>query len=358
MKKLTTLALLSMFAVSTIHGKEKAEKSEVPCRSLTEANYLVGQDEEIVDGKVCKKVSKPTALHSQATTQQETPAAQPEPRPLGRRNASIAEVFAGYSYLNFDTQGLAGRLSLNGWEASAAFNLNRWIGAEADFSGHYKGDCGGAAGLTCKDLSFMAGPRLTYRQNRITAFAHGLFGGDNGTLAYSGVSVSDTPFCLAAGGGVDVAVANHISLRVLQADYLMTRHLNTAGVPHQNNIRASAGIVFTFGGTGTSRSASGSPRQLVPGQASNTSEAALLGVAGYPTEDGYKVTSIRPGSPAERISLKPGDVITEIDGKSIHSAREIESAIAANPSGTVTVTGYTHRVGAGQVLLMREVNVR
>ncbi len=291
------------------------------------------------------------------------------------QNVPKAEIFAGYSYLNFDTKGYTGRLNLNGWEASAAFNMNRWIGAEADFSGHYKGDCGGAPGLTCKDLSFMGGPRFTYRQKRITAFAHALFGGDNGTLAYSGVSLSDTPFSLAAGGGIDVAVTNHISLRVGQVDYFMTRHLNPEGVPHQNSIRASAGLVFTFGGMGASprpvgphtevvpeRSATRRPvrahTEVVPEQAPNTSEAALLGIVGYPTEDGYKVTSIRSGSPAERISLKPGDVVTEIDGNGVHNGRDIESAIASSASGVITVSGLTHIVAVGEVMFKREVKVR
>src|ERR1700733_2124508 len=73
-----------------------------------------------------------------------------------------AEIFGGYSYLSFDVAGardklesvtgddlsfIPGRLNLNGWEASLDVNLNRWVGVEGDFSGHYVGSCGGAAGL-------------------------------------------------------------------------------------------------------------------------------------------------------------------------------------------------------------------
>jgi hypothetical protein len=275
------------------------------------------------------------------------------------QNVPRAEVFAGYSYLNFDTRGFTtSRLNLNGWEASAAFNVNSWIGAEADFSGHYKGDCAGVAGLTCKDLSFMGGPRFTYRQKRITAFAHALFGGDNGTLAYSRASLSDTPFSLAGGGGIDVAVTPHISLRVGQVDYFLTRHLSAQGVPRQNNIRASAGVVFMFGGMGaTSRPARPHGRGA-PEQTPNTSEAALLGVVGYTVEDGFKVTSVRSGSPAERISLKPGDIVAKIDGKDVHTASDIESAVAASATGVITVIGFTHIVPVGGVMFKREVNVR
>src|SRR5580693_186983 len=52
------------------------------------------------------------------------------------------EVFGGYSYLNIDlsslsnalnqagVSGVGDRQSLNGWEAAANVNFNRWIGVE------------------------------------------------------------------------------------------------------------------------------------------------------------------------------------------------------------------------------------
>ena len=45
------------------------------------------------------------------------------------------------------------------------------------------------------------------------------------------------------GGAVDVKVSDMVSIRIIQADYLLTRFLGT----RQDNIRASAGIVLTFG---------------------------------------------------------------------------------------------------------------
>jgi opacity protein-like surface antigen len=147
------------------------------------------------------------------------------------------EVFAGYSDLNFDARNLNGgmgglpndRPNVSGWEASGSFNVSDWFGLEADFSGHYYPNCEGVGGLTCKDLSFMGGPRLSYRKERYTAFTYGLFGGDNGSGGINGFSLSDTPFALAAGGGVDYSVTPHIAIRVAQVDYFMTRHaLNLA----------------------------------------------------------------------------------------------------------------------------------
>lgn len=252
------------------------------------------------------------------------------------------EVFAGYSYLNFDTAGVTSRLNLNGWEASAAFSLNRWVGLEGDIAGHYKVGCGGVPGLTCKDLSFMGGSRFTYRKSRATAFAHGLFGVDNGTLGYLSYSASDTPFATAVGGGVDYSLTKSISIRAGQVDYFLTRHVGNLTVPHQNNFRISTGVVFTFGGTRASNP-SGRAERAVPAaqpaeaaRAAPGSEMTSIGLVGYATEKGFKVTSVREGSVAERIFMR-GDVIMEIDGKSVRSAQDIDSALAANKRAAIKV---------------------
>lgn len=263
------------------------------------------------------------------------------------------EVFGGYSYQNFDVSalsplglpGVGDRLGLNGWDASADVNFNRWIGVEADLGGHYKGDCEGVSGLTCKNLSFMGGPRFTYRIGKITAFAHGLFGGDTASASINvsnlaagapdvSASLSNTSFALAAGGGVDYAVTDRISVRLGQADYFLTRHLNDIGVANQNNLRISAGIVFTFGGT--REVASRAPRRKA--ESSAVSEAPLLGVFGYAGDNGFAVTSVREGSPAAQAGVNPDDIVTAIDARPVHSGGDIESAIATSQTGTVRIS--------------------
>ncbi len=92
-------------------------------------------------------------------------------------------------------------------------------------------------------------------------------------------------------------------------------------------------------------------------QTGPTSEAALLGVAGYATEAGFKVTSVRAGSPAEQIFLKPGDVIVKIDGREVHSSHDIEVAIAASASGTVKLS-FLNQTALGTAQSEREVKVR
>ena len=46
------------------------------------------------------------------------------------------ELFGGYSYLR------QSGTNFNGWEASGAYNFNRWIGVKLDADGHYWSDAG------------------------------------------------------------------------------------------------------------------------------------------------------------------------------------------------------------------------
>jgi opacity protein-like surface antigen len=158
------------------------------------------------------------------------------------------EVVEAYSYLNLDTTGHPkSRHGFNGWESSATYNPGRWIGLEADVSGHNQSKSGAVTGLTSKQLSFLGGPRLAYRGRRATVFMHGLFGGDHVSSGFFGLTRAETESALAAGGGLDYAVTRQFSVRVAQVDYLLTLHARGLGGVHQNNLRVSAGVVIKLG---------------------------------------------------------------------------------------------------------------
>jgi hypothetical protein len=83
-------------------------------------------------------------------------------------------------------------------------------------------------------------------------------------------------------------------------------------------------------------------------------EAAMLGVMVCSADGGLRVTSVRSGSPAARAAILPGDIVTSIDGSPVRSSSGIETAIAANISGTVKV-GYMIQ---GNFLVEHEAKVR
>jgi outer membrane immunogenic protein len=98
--------------------------------------------------------------------------------------------------------------------------------------------------------SFLIGPRiLASPQRKIQPYGQVLAGAVHGfdsefpvnnLLAYSA-----TGFAMTAGGGVNVRVNPHLALRLVDADYYLTRLPNAVNGT-QNNLRLSAGIVFRF----------------------------------------------------------------------------------------------------------------
>jgi opacity protein-like surface antigen len=155
-----------------------------------------------------------------------------------------AEVFGGYSFAHNYT----GHLDFDwGWTAAPQFNLTRSIGLKADATGYYATP---KAGQSVNSYSFLFGPVVSNRVEGspagFTPFLHALAGVDRIRASASGSTISDKAFAMAFGGGVDINAIRRISVRLVQIDYLYTKH-GTA--THQDNIRVTAGVVFRFGGS-------------------------------------------------------------------------------------------------------------
>jgi PDZ domain len=285
------------------------------------------------------------------------------------QNIPAIDVFGGYSFLGFNMPSsvdtTAQRLSLQGWDGSAAVGLFQHLAVEADFSGHQLSDCGGTTGLNCSNLSFMFGPRYNLGDRatkKITGFVHALVGEDRATLPLSGIATTDTSVGLAAGGAVDYWVGRHIGVQLGPADYFYTHHLNVDGVSSQNNYRAAAGIVFRFGGelpapaqTTTAPAPAPQPRsrrgrgQSQPASTEASEPAGVVNVPGRgmsiialgavvgPQEfDGAKIVQIVPGGVAEMSSLKAGDLIKSVDGKAVRTPMELAAELS-DKAGKVTI---------------------
>jgi membrane-associated protease RseP (regulator of RpoE activity) len=266
---------------------------------------------------------------------------------LKAQDVPKVEVFGGYSYLNIDINGLGSRQNANGWETSVSENFNRWLAAEYDVSGFFKT----YSPVRVTDYSYLAGPRFNFR----LLFVHGLLGGDHLTGTWSGESLSQDSLAGAVGGGMQLPVTRLISFRA-SVDYVFSRH-DIVRVPSvtQNNVRVSSGVVFTFGGGRRANrpalvgpvapiaQSTAQPPAQPPAQApavaplASKSETTSFGVVGYATDEGFKVTSVRDGSVAERIYIFIGDVIWEIDGKPVRSGQDVDAAFAANKGGTIKV---------------------
>ena len=186
-----------------------------------------------------------------------------------------AEVFLGYSrFGTFSNNAVAGNrmVGLNGGSASVAFNFNRYLGIVGEFGGYaddqleltgtgvnqpFVVDSGGTA------YTYLFGPRLSFRNHtRFTPFAQVLAGGvhasavtvDSCTGSACAVLPSQNSFALTGGGGLDIRLTHRISIRAVQAEYMLTRFqgvasgVSTGASDTQNDLRLSSGLLFAFVG--------------------------------------------------------------------------------------------------------------
>ncbi len=168
------------------------------------------------------------------------------PLPALAQDFPRVELFGGYSYFRANPEGI----NLNGWNASIAGNISSWFGVVGDFSGHYASPFHiFGPGVHINSYTFMGGPKLSYRQGRATLFAHFLIGDARAGTREFDLSTSDNALAAAVGGGLDVNLANWLAVRVIQADYVMTRfHTFDFGPDErQNNARLSFGLVLRLG---------------------------------------------------------------------------------------------------------------
>jgi len=167
-------------------------------------------------------------------------------------------IYVGYSYLNADVP-LGGpflrapnRSSLNGWTGSLELKVIPWLGGVAEVGGNSGTQPievfrpvvpGGPTNIDARTNlhTYMFGPRVSFPIGRITPFAEALFGAGHARVHNSFLSVADTSFSTAIGGGLDYRIIHGLGWRV-QADYLHTRLFNST----QANFRASTGLVLHF----------------------------------------------------------------------------------------------------------------
>jgi len=105
--------------------------------------------------------------------------------------------------------------------------------------------------IRMKNVSALAGPRISFRKEQSTVFFHALAGLDyrrlSGDFTVAGEERSEKTDKfgpgVAVGGGFDFNVHEKFAVRVIQADYYLTRQMER----FMNNINLSFGIVFRIG---------------------------------------------------------------------------------------------------------------
>jgi Outer membrane protein beta-barrel domain len=136
------------------------------------------------------------------------------------------QLYGGFSYLRLDS---SPGTNLKGWNASAQYKVNNWLGGVMDLSGNYESP----GSVT----TFLFGPQVSWHA-RVSPFARLLVGGAH----FSGSGLKDTSLSESIGAGFDTRINHRLSWRIIQGDYIHTEFFGTS----QNNIRVSTGIVLRF----------------------------------------------------------------------------------------------------------------
>lgn len=165
-----------------------------------------------------------------------------------------AEVALDYNYIRANAPpGECGCFGLNGGSATFAwtvkpashFSIVGDIGAtHADSISRNKYD------MTLGTFTVGGRYKPLSAQSSLQPFAQVLIGvahahGSLVTTQNSSGSDSANAFASLLGGGLDLRVSRHVSVRLLEANYLITTFNNNVN-SRQNNFRIGAGIIFRF----------------------------------------------------------------------------------------------------------------
>jgi outer membrane protein OmpA-like peptidoglycan-associated protein len=173
-------------------------------------------------------------------------------------NPPKADLFAGYQWLNpggnipGGPDGSGGVLPFKlpsmekGFGLAFGYNFHPNFALEGDFGANYKDG---------NDVStYSIGPRFTWRREGINLFAHTLLGANHLNTANFGAR---TGIGAILGGGIDLTIVKHLSLRLIEADYQWAKQNFAKEVPPSQSdlrrpsyggARLRSGLVFNFGG--------------------------------------------------------------------------------------------------------------
>jgi hypothetical protein len=153
-------------------------------------------------------------------------------------NSLLANVTTGNE---FNMQGGSAQVQAQVWGR---------ICAVADVAGFHTGNVNGT-GIGLDLITFTFGPRYVWAppRRRFVLFGQALVGGAHGMNSIfpssAGINSSGNSLALQLGGGIDVPLSHHFSVRALDADWLRTQ-LPNATTNVQNNLRLGVGIIYNL----------------------------------------------------------------------------------------------------------------
>ena len=176
--------------------------------------------------RVCRCVVTLAVIFFASSVSAQTPTAR------GLTSYHPYEVAGTFSHVLTDGS-YGSATTLNGWTASATANIISLAQVTGEVGAYY------GKGVSLK--SFLAGPQATFHIYRFQPFIHGLFGISHTSINSRGEGIG---FTIAAGGGVNFLLTDHIAVRALQMDY----YRPSGGFYRDADfLRVGVGVSYQFG---------------------------------------------------------------------------------------------------------------
>jgi hypothetical protein len=168
-------------------------------------------------------------------------------RVANAQQMAALELYGGYDYTRFNINAnVSGQppyqnFNGNGGGGQLEYNLYNWLGVLGDAGGYWATNATKAGAA----IPYLFGPRANLRKGILTPFVQLLAGG---VVTSSGIETIgwQNHFAMTAGGGLDIKISRHFSIRPVQAEYFMTRLPNGLN-NRQDNFRFSTGVSLLLG---------------------------------------------------------------------------------------------------------------
>jgi opacity protein-like surface antigen len=155
--------------------------------------------------------------------------------------AQRLELYGGYQYQHFNPK-TGASCSMNGWSSGAQWTWSHIdranVAVAVDFGGVY----GKSAGVSLSHYTYLAGPRVTQNFGRYSLYAHTMIGNAQLSARMGVNSDSTSSFAYDFGGGTEIRLSRHWSVRPVQLDWLGTSHAHRS----QNNLRYLSNVAWRF----------------------------------------------------------------------------------------------------------------
>ena len=170
---------------------------------------------------------------------------------MAQQDAYSGDAAAAYHWVRSNAgPGQCGCFGMNGGGVSGSWNFHGPWSAVVDISAENTGSAPPANNpLTL--VSYLAGARYKIPQpwfqgnHKPQPFAQIILGAAHAGGTEAGVADGSYRFATRIGGGIDVPLNEHFSVRVVQIDYYLTTFVNATN-DHQNNLLVGAGIVYRW----------------------------------------------------------------------------------------------------------------